>query len=849
MGWDVVRINFLGDWGKHIGLLVVGWAKFHSDHLFNKDPLRHLLDIYAKIEALFKAERGVVKEGPKNDCLQAPSEPITQDRDAFFKQMEDGEPDVLPLWNTFRESCVSMYTDLYARLGIKFDEYSGESKVRSETVVEVETILREKGVAREEDGAWSIDYGSNGYKGLGSPKIRYRNGTTTYLLRDIATALERHRTHSFEKMIYVVTGKQDAHFHQIIAGLELMGHSDLASKLQHINFGRVHGCAPDMGSSGLLLGNILDQCQKAVCTFLETDRGDLYTIHSDESLTIANSLAGCALMTQGLSAKRGAKFSFDLNDMATLNPYNGLSLQYWLSKISLKLKGIMIPSQALGSLDYSIFEQDEYEPFADVLRLLVQFPGTVKNSFRTLESSYILTLLFRVTDLLPDVWAADTDNQIEDIEEAEANHAGPSHMVGTKPVNHVDAAKAKQELGEGVAGSSLVKDPLQTGEWVVDDRLPKTEIEGGHSEALGHSKSPANTLKDDDDDQQLGRSHQEIDEKAETQADGPMEKLGVEGPLDVEIHDENPQAVRHDQPAAGLSQEKGALSKEDHSQGSTVEGDETPRMNYTDKAGEIGGVAPQVPEETHDSSKDEECREDCGLENEKHKICGTRDDDSDQQGITFDSAGGANCNQDKILGIEQRPLLQDSKDQGSQHEPLSSCNIQPRQRQNSGILLGEEGIQQEAIKNEDNSENTATNEVTGIEEQLTQEEAREQDSDISPKREEGQEQEGCEPISTPLTSQAGEELNRHAEKPSEEEPLEKVENSLQEEAGENVRLEKTLTIGEEDLGKGKGKARADQADDELRIPPERLAKLAFYECVRQVLENGMRMVGIVPVDI
>jgi arginyl-tRNA synthetase len=48
-------------------------------------------------------------------------------------------------------------------------------------------------------------------------------------------------------MIFVVTWKQDVHFHQIIAGLELMGYSDLASTLQHVNFGKVHGLAPDTG--------------------------------------------------------------------------------------------------------------------------------------------------------------------------------------------------------------------------------------------------------------------------------------------------------------------------------------------------------------------------------------------------------------------------------------------------------------------------------------------------------------------------------------------------------------------------------------------------------------------------
>src|SRR5687768_8187320 len=51
MGWDVVRMNYLGDWGKQIGLLAVGWKKFGSDEEFAKDPLRQLLEVNDKIMA------------------------------------------------------------------------------------------------------------------------------------------------------------------------------------------------------------------------------------------------------------------------------------------------------------------------------------------------------------------------------------------------------------------------------------------------------------------------------------------------------------------------------------------------------------------------------------------------------------------------------------------------------------------------------------------------------------------------------------------------------------------------------------------------------------------------------
>src|ERR1700743_3180592 len=53
MGWEVIRLNFLGDWGRHIGLLAAGWSRFGSEESLEADPLRHLLDVYTQAERLF----------------------------------------------------------------------------------------------------------------------------------------------------------------------------------------------------------------------------------------------------------------------------------------------------------------------------------------------------------------------------------------------------------------------------------------------------------------------------------------------------------------------------------------------------------------------------------------------------------------------------------------------------------------------------------------------------------------------------------------------------------------------------------------------------------------------------
>ncbi|OAP65070.1 arginine-tRNA ligase [Fonsecaea erecta] len=407
LGWDVTRMTFLGDWGKHVGLLAAGWARFGSDEQFEADPLRHLLDVYNQIEDLFKKEQEAAKNISDGQDVTDVSHEIEAERDDFFKKLEDGDEDALALWRKFREVCIARYTELYARLGVRFDDYSGESDVSHEAIEEVENALKEKGVYRESDGAWVIDINRNDEK-HGSAIARFRNGTTTYLLRDVAAVLERSKKYSFDKMIYVVSVRQTTHFQQVFKVLDLMDRSDLAQRLDHIGFGDVHGLLPKEGTSGLLLGDMLDQCRDATKLALDADEETAQLFSGDDPSHALDALGATNLMVDDLSTKRGGVFNFDLTNLANEGDYTGLNLQKWYTKVGSKLRSVEIDRAELESADYSVFEGED-NTYADILRLLVQFPDIMKTSFERLESSQVLTFLFNIIDLLPNTWEAEAE--------------------------------------------------------------------------------------------------------------------------------------------------------------------------------------------------------------------------------------------------------------------------------------------------------------------------------------------------------------------------------------------------------------------------------------------------------
>ncbi len=254
-----------------------------------------------------------------------------------------------------------------------------------------------------------VDFKKLGHKGLGMGIMRGRTGSTTYLLRDIASLIERDRKYSFDKMIYVVTADQDVHFHRIFTALELMGLNDLSARVQHVGFAKVLGLGgfggTPTGGRGLLLGDIIDQCHAVMREAVRAEDPEAFEVMQQANPHATDEMGIFSLLVQELSVKRTTNSHFDLQKMVGLEVNSGMRLQGWYSKLCAKLATSATSSSSadLSSLDYTSIEQDEY---SDLLRVLAQFPEVTLGAFKNLESSAILGYLFRIVDqlsyILPD---------------------------------------------------------------------------------------------------------------------------------------------------------------------------------------------------------------------------------------------------------------------------------------------------------------------------------------------------------------------------------------------------------------------------------------------------------------
>jgi arginyl-tRNA synthetase len=71
-GWQVTRMNYLGDWGKQFGLLAVGFEMFGKEELLEKDPIQHLYEVYVKVNTVVYDEK--VEDAQKHGVQWPPPE-------------------------------------------------------------------------------------------------------------------------------------------------------------------------------------------------------------------------------------------------------------------------------------------------------------------------------------------------------------------------------------------------------------------------------------------------------------------------------------------------------------------------------------------------------------------------------------------------------------------------------------------------------------------------------------------------------------------------------------------------------------------------------------------------------
>jgi len=300
LGYTVVGINFLGDWGTTHGMLLAAYNIWGAD-----EPL----DI-TKLNALYVKFREGMKTNPD----------LEQQGRIYFKKLEDGDPEVRALWQRFRDISWAEFEEVYKLLGIVFDEVRGESAYEPDMPGVFKELAH---LITESEGAQVVEL-----EGEKNPiLLKTKDGTTLYATRDVAAAEYRWNTFHPTRSLYVVDRGQALHFRQLFKLLKKAGH-DWASVCEHVPYGliRLGGKKTATRLGGVML--MRDVFKVAEAEVREIIAKVNPTLPPEVVDQVAPQIGIGAVVFANLATQREKDIDFDLEKAVSLEGDSGPYIQY-----------------------------------------------------------------------------------------------------------------------------------------------------------------------------------------------------------------------------------------------------------------------------------------------------------------------------------------------------------------------------------------------------------------------------------------------------------------------------------------------------------------------------------------
>ena len=366
-GYDVIRVNHLGDWGTPIGQQIVAFRRWGDAAQLDAHPIAHMVGLYQR----FHTEKEAHPE-------------LEDESREWFRRLEEGDAEAREFWEHIRRVSIEELNRAYARLGVGFDYYHGEA-FYEHMLEDTIRAVQERGITKMSDGALIVPLES---KGIETPLIlRKSDGATIYATRDLTAAMFRAREFDFDQNIYVVARDQELHFQQLFAALELMGF-EWAERCHHVKFGHVHGMSTRKGGA-ILLDELLDEAVNRVRQIIRANQEAMFgDIENGDMDDVAEAVGVGAITFGMLNRKRAKDVEFSWENALTFNGETGPYVQYAHARLCsiLRKAGRPVPE----SPDFSLLT---HEAEWALVRLLEKFPRQVAAACAQYEPSFIVRYL------------------------------------------------------------------------------------------------------------------------------------------------------------------------------------------------------------------------------------------------------------------------------------------------------------------------------------------------------------------------------------------------------------------------------------------------------------------------
>lgn len=362
LGYTVVGINHLGDWGTQFGKLIVAYDLWGDKEKIERGGVEALQEIYVK----FHQEEETHPE-------------LTEQARHWFALIEQGDERALELFRWFKDITLKEVNKIYKRLNVVFDSYNGES-FYNDKMQPVLDELDKKGLVKTSDGAKIVDLEQYGMPPCLLVKA---DGATLYATRDLAAAFYRKNTYDFYKSLYVVAYQQNLHFKQLFKVLELMD-CEWAKDCVHVAYGMVslaEGSMSTRKGNVVWLSKVLDAAVAKARGIIEEKNPQL-----EDKDSVAEKIGVGAVMFSALQNGRIKDITFSLDKVLNFDGETCPYLQYTYARTNSVLGKAGNAINARIACDYTALDNDQSR---QVVKLINRYPSVIDDAAEKYEPSIL----------------------------------------------------------------------------------------------------------------------------------------------------------------------------------------------------------------------------------------------------------------------------------------------------------------------------------------------------------------------------------------------------------------------------------------------------------------------------
>ncbi len=382
-GYDVLRLNHVGDWGTQFGMLISYLREVYPDALTQPDALAisDLVTFYKKAKRRFDEDE---------DFQETSRQAVVG--------LQAHDPESIQAWQLLCDQSRRAFQSIYDILDIAIEE-RGES-FYNPFLPQVLTRLQEKGLVEADQGAQCVFLdGFTNKDGDRQPLIVQKSdGGFNYATTDLAALTYRFGEDKAKKIIYVTDAGQANHFAQVFQVAQKAGIIASPDQVVHVPFGLVKG---DDGKklktrSGETI-RLKDLLTEAVSRAEQDLRQRLAAEDREETpafiQTVSQRVGIAAVKYADLSQNRTSDYIFSFDKMLALQGNTAPYMLYAYARIQSISRG--------GNVDFAHREPGEIvlaEPGELALaKSILQFPDVIRAVENSLLPNRLCDYLYELS--------------------------------------------------------------------------------------------------------------------------------------------------------------------------------------------------------------------------------------------------------------------------------------------------------------------------------------------------------------------------------------------------------------------------------------------------------------------